>query len=138
LIIDDFSSAICRRLDMDADEMKHRTKQFAHRCIKLALALPNTPLGNHVRRQLVRCSTSVAANYRATCLAQSKSHFASKLSTVAEETDESAFWMEFSVEEGMLSEQRVAPLLTEAHELTSIFVSGRKTAKDRSPEFNNP
>ena len=123
---------------MDAEELKRRTKEFAHRCIKLALALPNTTLGNHIQRQLVRCSTSVAANDRAVCLAQSKSHFASKLSVVTEEADECTFWVEFCVEEGMLSKQRVVDLLVEAHELTSIFVSARKTAKDRTSEFKNP
>ena len=62
---------------------------------------------------------------------------ASTLSIAAEEADETAFWIEFSVEEGMLNEQRVAPLLTEAHELTSIFVSSRKTARNRTREFNH-
>jgi four helix bundle protein len=122
---------------MNPEELKQRTKEFAHRCVKLALALPDTPLGNHIRGQLIRCSTSVASNYRAACLAQSKAHFTSKLSIVAEEADESAFWLEFIVEESLLEERRVAPLLNEANELAKIFISGRKTAKDRSSEFNN-
>jgi four helix bundle protein len=67
---------------MKGDELKRRTKAFAHRCVKLAMALPNTPLGNHIRGQLIRCSTSVASNYRATCIAQSKASFISKLSIV--------------------------------------------------------
>lgn len=120
---------------MDPEELRERAKQFAHRCVKLALALPNAPLNNHVRGQLIRCSTSVASNYRAACLAQSKAHFVSKLSIVTEEADESAFWLEFIIEESLLDKARVAPLLNEAEELTKIFVSGRKTAKDRSPEF---
>jgi four helix bundle protein len=122
---------------MDAEALKRRTKEFAHRCVKMALALPNTALGNHIKGQLIRCSTSVPSNYRAACLAQSKAHFASTLSIAAEEADESEFWIEFSVEEGLLKEHRVAPLLTEAHELTSIFVSSRKTAKNRISEFSH-
>jgi four helix bundle protein len=122
---------------MNPEELKERTKEFAHRCVKLALALPDTPLGRHVRGQLLRCSTSVASNYRAACLAQSKAHFAAKLSIVAEEADESAFWLQFIIDEKLLEEPRVTPLLNEAEELTRIFVSGRKTANDRSPEFNN-
>jgi four helix bundle protein len=122
---------------LNPEELKQRTKQFAHRCVKLALALPNSPLGNHIRGQLIRCSTSVGSNYRAACLAQSKAHFTSKLSIVAEEADESAFWLEFIIEESLLEEPRAAPLLNEADELTRIFISGRKTVKDRSPEINN-
>lgn len=120
---------------MKPEELRERAKQFAHRCVKLALALPNASLGNHIRGQLIRCSTSAASNYRAACVAQSKAHFVSKLSIVTEEADESAFWLEFIIEEGLLDEPRVAPLLNEAEELTRIFVSGRKTAKDRSSEF---
>ena len=120
---------------MDPEELRERTKRFAHRCVKLALALPNTPLGNLVRGQLLRCSTSVASNYRAACLAQSKAHFVAKMSIVAEEADESAFWLQFIVDEALLDKPRVAPLLNEANELTAIFISGRKTAKNRSLEF---
>jgi len=120
---------------MDQDDLKKRTKDFAHRCIKLAMALPNTPLGNHIRGQLIRCSTSVGANYRAVCLAQSRAAFASKLSIVIEEVDESCFWLEFIIDEKLLEESRVAPLFAEGKELTSIFVKSRKTSKNRSPEF---
>lgn len=123
---------------MDPEELKERAKQFAHRCVKLSLALPDTPLGGHIKRQLIRCGTSVASKYRAACLAQSKAHFVSKLSIVVEEADESAFWMEFTIEEGLLDEPRVAPLLNEARELAAMFVAARKTAKDRTPEFQRP
>ena len=33
---------------MDFEELKKRTKDFAHRCVKLALALPATKLGRHI------------------------------------------------------------------------------------------
>jgi four helix bundle protein len=117
------------------NDLRKRTKDFAHRCIKLSLALPETDLGNHIRRQLIKCSTSVASNYRATCVAQSKADFASKLSIVVEEADESCFWMEFIIEEGLLNEKQVVGLLKEGKELTAIFVKSRKTTKDRSSEF---
>jgi len=115
---------------LDREELKKRTRDFAHRCVKLALALPQSPLGNHIRRQLIKCSTSVAANYRAACIAQSKASFVSKLSIVIEEVDESCFWLEFIIDEGLLNEKQVAPLLNEGEELTSIFISSRKTMKN--------
>ena len=87
---------------MSERDLKKRTKEFAHRCVKLALALPDTVLGNNIKKQLIKCSTSVAANYRAACVAQSKADFVSKLSIVVEEVDESCFWMEFIVEEQLL------------------------------------
>jgi four helix bundle protein len=114
---------------MNKNELKERTKKFAHDCVKLALTLPNTFLGNHLKGQLIRCSTSVAANYRAACLGQSKASFISKLSIVIEEADEAEFWLEFIIDEKLLSIENVQTLKKEAHELASIFISSRMTAQ---------
>ncbi len=114
---------------MKNNDLIKRTKDFAHRCVRLAIALPNTKLGLHIQGQLIRCSTSVAANYRAANLAQSKPSFIAKLSIVLEEADESAFWLEFIVDENLLKQERIKDLLKEAKELTSIFISSRKTAQ---------
>jgi four helix bundle protein len=113
---------------MKSEELTKRTKDFAHRCVKLAMALPETALGKHLRGQVIRCSTSVAANYRATCLSQSKASFVAKISIVLEEADETAFWLEFIMDEKLLKQNLVEPLLKEAGELTAIFASSRKTA----------
>lgn len=116
---------------MNSDELKKRTKEFAHRCVKLALALPKTQPGKHIAGQLIRCSTSVAANYRATLHSQTKASFVSKISIVVEEADESEFWLEFIMDENLLARERVLPLFNEAHELTSIFIVSRRTAQKR-------
>ncbi len=113
---------------MNREELTERAKKFTHRCVKLAMALPETVLGKHIRGQVIRCSTSVAANYRATCLSQSKASFVAKISIVLEETDEAAFWLEFIMDEKLLKKNLVEPLLKEAEELTAIFASSRKTA----------
>ncbi len=114
---------------MDNEELKERTKEFAHRCVKLALALPRTVLGNHIRGQIIRCGTSVAANYRAALMAQTKAAFVSKISIVIEEADESEFWLEFIMDEELMKREKVLPLFNEAHELSSIFITTRKTAQ---------
>ena len=112
---------------MNREELKRRLNDFAHRCVKLALALPDTAVGRHIRGQLIRCSTSAAANYRAACIAQSRPSFVAKMSIVIEELDESAYWLEFVIDEKLLPAKRVLALLNEANELTKIFVSARKT-----------
>jgi len=112
---------------LTSEKLKIRTNEFAHRGVKLAIALEGTKLGNHISGQLIRCSTSVAANYRASCLAQSRSHFRSKLSIVLEESDESLFWIEFAVAEKLVRESKAKNLIREAQELTAIFYSTRKT-----------
>ena len=112
-----------------SDDLKARTKDFAHRCVKLAMALPNTLLGKHIRGQLIRCSTSVASNYRAACHAQLKAGFIAKISIVIEEADESHFWLEFIIDENMIKKDLVDPLFKEADELTAIFIASRRTAR---------
>jgi len=114
---------------MKSDELKRRTKTFAHRCVKLCMTLPNSYLGKYLKGQLIRSSTSVASNYRSACIAQSKASFVSKLSIALEEADESFFWLEFIIDEKLLKTKLVETLLNEARELTAIFISSRKTAR---------
>jgi four helix bundle protein len=122
---------------MNRDELKKRTKDFAHRCVKLAMALPDTPLGRHVRMQLIKCGTSVGANYRAACIAQSRASFTAKLNIVLEEADESCFWLEFIIDEKLLQQSRVMPLLDEGKELTALFVSSTKTLRNDKLKIEN-
>lgn len=114
---------------MDKHELLLRTKKFAHQCVKVAVALPSGPLGRHIQYQIIRCATSVAANYRAACIAQSKPAFISKLGIVIEEVDETNFWLEFIIDEDLQNDEEILNLLTESAELTSIFISSRKTAQ---------
>lgn len=116
-----------------SQELKDRTKSFARACISLLRTInSNDKLFWHIERQLLRCSTSVAANYRAANLAQSKAAFISKLSIVIEEADECIFWLELLSEEGIIDSDNAKPLIKEAKEITAIFVSARKTAANRS------
>jgi len=113
---------------MTAEELKARTKQFALRIIKLVAAMPKSIEGRAIANQLVRCGTSVAANYRATCRARSKIEFVAKIGVVLEETDETQLWLELIIEAKPMAAKRVQPLLDEASELVAIFVTSRKSA----------
>jgi four helix bundle protein len=114
---------------IDKKVLQERTKSFAHRCLKLCLSLPDNWIGQHIRNQLLRCATSVAANYRSACMAQSAKAFTQKLGISLEEADEASFWIEFVVEEGFLDKKHCLPLLQEARELTAIFIASQKTAR---------
>jgi four helix bundle protein len=114
---------------MTPKELKDRTKRFAVDVIKLCRELPTTLDGRTVGGQLIRCGTSVAANYRASCRARSRAEFIAKLGTVEEEADETLFWLEIAVDSQLVPVQRVQALLKEADELTAIFVASLKTAK---------
>ena len=113
---------------MTETELKQRTKQFALRVLKLVSALPKTLEGRAIGSQLVRSGTSVGANYRAACRGRSKAEFISKLGTVEEEADESAYWLELIADGGLLPKPQVDPLRQEAAELTAIMAASRITA----------
>jgi four helix bundle protein len=112
-----------------ADELRARTKSFALRIVHLFRALPQSTDVQILGKQLLRCGTSVAANYRAVCRARSKAEFISRLGIVAEEADESVFWLELLSESGMMRRERLDPLLTEARALTAIFSASQRTAR---------
>jgi four helix bundle protein len=114
---------------MNAQEMKQRLKQFALRAVKLADSFPTGRLGDVIGKQLMRSATSVAANYRATCMARTKREFVHKLGIVEEEADESIFWIEFSTDAGLVKSPLVEALLKEAQEILKIIISSRKTAR---------
>ncbi|MEA2096326.1 MAG: four helix bundle protein, partial [Candidatus Cloacimonadota bacterium] len=60
---------------------------------------------------------------------QSRASFIAKISIVIEEADESHFWIEFIIDEKLILNQEILELLSEADQLTTIFVSSRKTAR---------
>jgi four helix bundle protein len=118
---------------MKSAELQQRTKAFALRVLKLVEQLPNTTGGRVLANQLARSATSVGANYRAACRARSRAEFASKIGTVAEEADESLFWLELIRDGKFMSEKKLFSIIAEADELTAIFTSGRRTASQNQP-----
>lgn len=117
---------------MNREELKNRTKQFALRVMTLVNSLPKGIVAQSVGRQLVRCGTSVGANYRSACRARSKAEFIAKLGIVEEEADEAAFWLEIIISAQLLRDSLVEPLLKEAEEIVAIMVSSKKSMRANS------
>jgi four helix bundle protein len=108
-------------------DLKARTKHFALRVMKLADGIPRTIQGRAIAKQIIRSATSVAANYRAACRARARAEFIAKIGVI-EEADESCFWLELIIDSGLLTEDRIRPLLNEAGELVAIMAASRKSA----------
>jgi four helix bundle protein len=81
---------------------------------------------------LIRCSTSVAANYRAARRGKSRADFLYKIKIVEEEADESVFWLEMLTEINPTNLEGSEDLLQEARELTAIFSASSKTPKAKT------
>ena len=123
---------------MKSAELQQRTKGFALRVLKLIEQLPNTIGGRVLANQVARSATSIGANYRAACRARSRAEFASKLGTVAEEADESLYWLELIRDGNFVAEKKLASLVSEADELTAIFTAGRRTSsKDQTSKIKH-
>src|ERR1041385_2317550 len=114
---------------MNKDELALRTRKFAVDVFRLTESFPQTRAAIKVLNQLLRCSSSVAANYRAALRAKSKAGFLNKLKIILEEVDESGFWLTFVLEIQVLqsSNPHLNRLQTEANELTAIFSASVKT-----------
>ena len=115
---------------MDKHTLIKRTKQFALAAIRLVESLPRTRTAEVIGRQLLRCSTSVGANYRSACRAKSKADFTAKMCVVLEESDECEYWLELLIESGCAKDGTAPALLAEAHELTAIAAASVKTARN--------
>jgi four helix bundle protein len=110
-------------------DLRARTKRFAVKVFDLIDQIPQSPKGRVVQTQLAKAASSAAANYRAAQRSRSRADFISKLSIAIEEIDETAFWLEFLPDTRLSSSESVSVLLSEADELSAIFMASRKTAR---------
>ena len=112
------------------EEIKRRTKQFAVEVFRFCEELPDDPQYWVIEKQLMRSASSVGANYRAACRAQSRAAFVAKMAIVEEEADESLFWLEMVEELDHAPPSTLSPLKKEATELLAIAASSKKSARE--------
>src|SRR5215831_1877726 len=111
-------------------DLKERTKQFALRIIRLFGSLPRTTEARILGKQLLRSGTSVGANYREAHRGRSKPEFIAKCGDSLRELEESAYWLELLVDGGLVPAGKLQPLRDECNQLTAIFVTIIKRAKE--------
>jgi four helix bundle protein len=112
--------------------MQKRTKAYAIRVVKLFRRLPRTEEARIFGRQVLRSSSSAAANYRAACRSKSRADFVSKVNTATEEADETLFWLEMLEDAGIVKPALLADLKGEGNEIVKILSSSLETAKSHS------
>jgi four helix bundle protein len=121
-----------RVVSIQSEQLKERTMRFALDVLCLVDTFPRTIAGDLVSRQLAKSATSVAANYRATCVARSRAEFIAKLGVVFEEADESEFWLDVARRKGLGERTETERLHLEACELRAIFGRSLGTARANS------
>ncbi len=123
---------------VDKFEIMKRLKALAVNTAKLCLKLPYNVVNKTYIGQIVRCSSSASANYRAACRGKSKADFINKLRIAEEELDETMHFYELLAEFNDNFKIELRTLYTEANELLSIIVTSiNTTLKNMSAEKEN-
>ena len=105
---------------------RNRTKAFVIRILKFYQGLRKLDETRIIGKQLIRCCSSVGANFRASCLARSVAERYAKMCIVVEEADEVIFWLELLEAGGYADNKTIAPLHKEALEILKVMSSSRK------------
>lgn len=114
-----------------ADELEERLIDFAVRVIKVADALPESAVGKHIARQLLRCGTSPAPNYAEARGAESRADFVHKLKIAVKELNESCVWLRMICRAGLMKRELLGELNDENQQLCRILNASVKTTKQQ-------
>ena len=109
-----------------------KSKAFAIRTVRLCRYMCEKKHEYVLSKQLLRSGTSIGANCREACRAQSKADFLSKLQIALKEADESAYWLELLYETDYLDRPQFQSIYSDVSELIKILVSIIKTSKHNS------
>ena len=102
------------------------------RVVHLVEKLPASVTGDVFGRQLLRCATSVGANYRAASRAKSERDFLNKMKICEEEIDETLYWLELLASCDYFTPEEYHSLFMDCEELRKLLTSITKTTRDTS------
>jgi four helix bundle protein len=117
--------------DPAAEDLRSRTRKFGVRIARLCDSLPRTRSANVIAYQLLRSGTSPGAQYREAIRSRSNAELISKLESILQELDETAYWLELLIDCAILPPRRLEGLQQETNELIAIFVAAVKKLKSK-------
>ena len=113
-------------------ELGERLLDYGVRITKVVEAMPATVAGRRIGDQLLRCGTSVGANYEEAQAAGSKADFVHKLQLSLKEIRESNYWLLLLSKANTLPSSRLEELINESHQLRAILSKAVATAKGKA------
>ncbi|MBU1372465.1 MAG: four helix bundle protein [Bacteroidetes bacterium] len=116
---------------MTKEELIRRFRAFAIANAELISELPFNVINKNYSNQLIRCSSSSSANYRAACRAKSIPDFINKLKIVEEETDETLHFLDLIAHFNHPFRDRITLIEKEGNELLSITVASLNTMREK-------
>ncbi|HOZ16610.1 MAG TPA: four helix bundle protein [Candidatus Portnoybacteria bacterium] len=115
-----------------SEELKKRIYNWILRLIKfLDILNKNDSLCRTVDGQLIRCGTSIGANYVEAIAGSSKKDFVNFLSHALKSANESKFWLALLRDSGKGNQDEINNLLKELIELANILASSIRTMRNK-------
>lgn len=111
------------------EKFRRRTKLLALEIIRTLSPLKYSDATSVLRKQIIRSSTSVAANFRAVCRGRSDKERFAKICIVVEEADETLFWIEMLRDAKLITLNNSVNIENEATEILKVMSSYKKRFK---------
>ena len=105
------------------EKLLERTLKFSENLILLINKLPKTYANLIIFHQVIRSGTSIGANYREACEAESAKDFIHKLRISKKESKETSYWLELLIRTNPEFKIELEELLNEVSEFIKIFSS---------------
>ena len=113
-------------------ELSERLLDYGSRIIKVVEAMPGALVGRRIGDQLLRCGTSVGANYEEARAAESTADFVHKLQLSLKELRESNYWLLLLSRAKTLPPNQLEELVNESNQLRAILSKAVATAKGKA------
>lgn len=103
--------------------LENRTKHFSLQLIKAVGELPRNTANEILIKQAIRSATSIGANYREACEAESSKDFVHKIKISKKEAKETEYWLDLLLLSNNILSKELTILLKEVNEFVKIFSS---------------
>ena len=111
--------------------IRDKSKAFAIRIIKLYKFLLEEKREYVLSKQILRCGTSIGANFAEAIYGISEADFINKLSIAQKEASETVYWLELLRETDFLTQEQFASVYTDAEELLKLLAAAIITMKKK-------
>lgn len=113
------------------DHLRERTMNMAAGIYNIFRGRKISILVRPLIIQIIRSSSSVAANYRAAARGRSDAEYYAKICIVVEDCDETQFWLDFLIKINEVGKQECEATYNETVELVKIFSTIKKKVNNR-------
>ena len=111
--------------------LRDKSKAFAVRIIKLYKFLLEEKKEFVISKQILRCGTSIGANFAEAIYGVSEADFINKLSIAQKEASETIYWLELLYETDFITKEQFDSMLADADELVRLLAASIITMKKK-------